>query len=140
MRLYTNRWTHILTTWDPRIGKRNAGRHKTRSGLSANDDSGYNCSANDRSAFYRYKTASSYGLARSMWTCVPRKKSILSRLRTSHNIRDIAPDTVVRGNFDIGGYFDNHFDRLLKSNSCERYQNAANFGSRVGSPVKLVMR
>ncbi|KAJ4448459.1 hypothetical protein ANN_10475 [Periplaneta americana] len=29
-----------------------------RSGLSANDDSGYNCSANDRSAFYRYKTAS----------------------------------------------------------------------------------
>ncbi|KAJ4441445.1 hypothetical protein ANN_11300 [Periplaneta americana] len=31
----------------------------------------------------------SYGLARSMWTSVPRKKSILSRLRTSHNIRDI---------------------------------------------------
>ncbi|KAJ4429755.1 hypothetical protein ANN_21959 [Periplaneta americana] len=29
-----------------------------RSGLSANDDSGYNCSANGRSAFYRYKTAS----------------------------------------------------------------------------------
>ncbi|KAJ4426479.1 hypothetical protein ANN_27293 [Periplaneta americana] len=29
-----------------------------RSGLSANDDSGYNCSVNDRSAFYRYKTAS----------------------------------------------------------------------------------
>ncbi|KAJ4450222.1 hypothetical protein ANN_01629 [Periplaneta americana] len=28
------------------------------SGVSANDDSGYNCSANDRSAFYRYKTAS----------------------------------------------------------------------------------
>ncbi|KAJ4447608.1 hypothetical protein ANN_09615 [Periplaneta americana] len=28
------------------------------SGLSANDDSGYNCSANDRSPFYRYKTAS----------------------------------------------------------------------------------
>ncbi|KAJ4446080.1 hypothetical protein ANN_12772 [Periplaneta americana] len=35
---------------------------------------------------------SSYGLARSLWTSVPRKKSILSRLRTSHNIRDIAPD------------------------------------------------
>ncbi|KAJ4440063.1 hypothetical protein ANN_08194 [Periplaneta americana] len=33
----------------------------------------------------------SYGLARSMWTSVPRKKSILSRLRTSHNIRNIAP-------------------------------------------------
>ncbi|KAJ4444179.1 hypothetical protein ANN_05969 [Periplaneta americana] len=29
-----------------------------RSGLSANDDSGYNCSANDKSALYRYKTAS----------------------------------------------------------------------------------
>ncbi|KAJ4429877.1 hypothetical protein ANN_22081 [Periplaneta americana] len=29
-----------------------------RSSLSANDDSGYNCSANDRSAFCRYKTAS----------------------------------------------------------------------------------
>ncbi|KAJ4452128.1 hypothetical protein ANN_03646 [Periplaneta americana] len=28
-----------------------------RSGLSANDDSGYDCSANDKSAFYRYKTA-----------------------------------------------------------------------------------
>ncbi|KAJ4442527.1 hypothetical protein ANN_04114 [Periplaneta americana] len=89
------------------------------SGLSANDDSGYNCSANDRSAFYRYKTASidysricnrrelakshggwksntvaegSYGLARSMWISVPRKKSILSRLRTSHNIRNIAEE------------------------------------------------
>ncbi|KAJ4435667.1 hypothetical protein ANN_18283 [Periplaneta americana] len=34
----------------------------------------------------------SYGLARSLWTSVPRKKSILSRLRTSHNIRDISPD------------------------------------------------
>ncbi|KAJ4427538.1 hypothetical protein ANN_25186 [Periplaneta americana] len=67
-------------------------RYRTyRSGLSANDDSGYNCSANDRSAFYRYKTASSYGLATSMWTSVPRKNSIISRLRTSHNIRDIAP-------------------------------------------------
>ncbi|XP_069702119.1 probable ribonuclease ZC3H12D isoform X2 [Periplaneta americana] len=32
-----------------------------------------------------------------MWTSVPRKKSILSRLRTSHNIRDIAPDTVREG-------------------------------------------
>ncbi|KAJ4433142.1 hypothetical protein ANN_15399 [Periplaneta americana] len=30
MRLNANRWTHILTTWDPRIGKRNAGRQKTR--------------------------------------------------------------------------------------------------------------
>ncbi|KAJ4427517.1 hypothetical protein ANN_25165 [Periplaneta americana] len=30
----------------------------TRSGLSANDDSGYNSSANDKSALYRYKTAS----------------------------------------------------------------------------------
>ncbi|KAJ4432245.1 hypothetical protein ANN_20861 [Periplaneta americana] len=26
MRLNANRWTHILRTWDPRIGKRNAGR------------------------------------------------------------------------------------------------------------------
>ncbi|KAJ4429497.1 hypothetical protein ANN_21666 [Periplaneta americana] len=34
----------------------------------------------------------SYGLARSMWTSVPRKKLILSRLRTSHNIRDIGQD------------------------------------------------
>ncbi|KAJ4448727.1 hypothetical protein ANN_00118 [Periplaneta americana] len=33
----------------------------------------------------------SYDLARSMWTSDPRKKSILSHLRTSHNIRDIAP-------------------------------------------------
>ncbi|KAJ4444199.1 hypothetical protein ANN_05989 [Periplaneta americana] len=38
-----------------------------------------------------YFRTGSYGLARSMWTSVPRKKSILSRLRTSHNIRDIAP-------------------------------------------------
>ncbi|KAJ4435154.1 hypothetical protein ANN_23730 [Periplaneta americana] len=30
MRLNANRWTHILTTWDPRIGKHNAGRQKTR--------------------------------------------------------------------------------------------------------------
>ncbi|KAJ4451930.1 hypothetical protein ANN_03411 [Periplaneta americana] len=30
MRLNANRWTHMLTTWDPRIGKRNAGRQKTR--------------------------------------------------------------------------------------------------------------
>ncbi|KAJ4438700.1 hypothetical protein ANN_14647 [Periplaneta americana] len=30
MRLNENRWTHILTTWDSRIGKRNAGRQKTR--------------------------------------------------------------------------------------------------------------
>ncbi|KAJ4437215.1 hypothetical protein ANN_17350 [Periplaneta americana] len=30
MRFNENRWTHILTTWDPRIGKRNAGRQKTR--------------------------------------------------------------------------------------------------------------
>ncbi|KAJ4425980.1 hypothetical protein ANN_27606 [Periplaneta americana] len=29
-------------------------------------------------------------LSRSMWTSVPRKKSILSRLRTSHNLRGIA--------------------------------------------------
>ncbi|KAJ4431282.1 hypothetical protein ANN_19879 [Periplaneta americana] len=29
MRLNTNRWTYILTTWDLRIGKRNAGRQKT---------------------------------------------------------------------------------------------------------------
>ncbi|KAJ4426373.1 hypothetical protein ANN_27187 [Periplaneta americana] len=34
------------------------GLMSTWSGLSANDDSGYNYSANDRSAFYRYKTAS----------------------------------------------------------------------------------
>ncbi|KAJ4437859.1 hypothetical protein ANN_13798 [Periplaneta americana] len=30
MRLNANRWTRILTTWVPRIGKRNAGRQKTR--------------------------------------------------------------------------------------------------------------
>ncbi|KAJ4449358.1 hypothetical protein ANN_00756 [Periplaneta americana] len=29
MRLNTNRWTYILTTWDPRIGKHNTGRQKT---------------------------------------------------------------------------------------------------------------
>ncbi|KAJ4426714.1 hypothetical protein ANN_26512 [Periplaneta americana] len=37
----------------------------------------------------------SYGLARSMWTSVPRKKSVLSRLRTSHNIRNIAEDEII---------------------------------------------
>ncbi|KAJ4451005.1 hypothetical protein ANN_02441 [Periplaneta americana] len=81
------------------------------SGLSANDDSGYNCSANVMSAFYRYKTASSYGLARSMWTSVPRKKSILSRLRTSHNIRDIAPGLldicIIPQHFSISSSFHN---------------------------------
>ncbi|KAJ4439329.1 hypothetical protein ANN_07451 [Periplaneta americana] len=43
----------------------------------------------------RYSTGS-YGLARSMWTSVPRKKSILSRLRTSHNIRDIGQEYAIR--------------------------------------------
>ncbi|KAJ4442210.1 hypothetical protein ANN_12076 [Periplaneta americana] len=89
-----------------------------RSGLSANDDSGYNCSANDRSAFYRYKTASidysricnrkriseksrrleiQYCRTRFLWPSkvnvdiCSSEKSILSRLRTSHNIRDIGP-------------------------------------------------
>ncbi|KAJ4440311.1 hypothetical protein ANN_08450 [Periplaneta americana] len=30
MRLNANRWTYILTTWDPKIGRRNVGRQKTR--------------------------------------------------------------------------------------------------------------
>ncbi|KAJ4429074.1 hypothetical protein ANN_26075 [Periplaneta americana] len=39
MRLNENRWTHILTTWDPRIGKRNVGKQKTRWADELNQDS-----------------------------------------------------------------------------------------------------
>ncbi|KAJ4450435.1 hypothetical protein ANN_01859 [Periplaneta americana] len=46
----------------------------------------------------RAKLTGSYDLARSMWIYIPRKKSILSRLRKSHNIRNIAEGYY---NFDI---------------------------------------
>ncbi|KAJ4446979.1 hypothetical protein ANN_13681 [Periplaneta americana] len=49
------------------------------SSLSANDDSGYNCSDNDR---FLWPSKANVNICSS-------EKSILSRLRTSHNIRDI---------------------------------------------------
>ncbi|KAJ4431116.1 hypothetical protein ANN_19711 [Periplaneta americana] len=94
-------------------GNEPAGSLKAIKLCSANDKSAlyrYKTSANDKSALYRYKTSSidysricnrkriseksrrleiQHCRRRSM-TFVPRKKSILSRLRTSHNLRDIA--------------------------------------------------
>ncbi|KAJ4442801.1 hypothetical protein ANN_04394 [Periplaneta americana] len=43
MRVNENRWTCILTTWDSRIGKRNAGRQKT-SLLHGRSQDGTHCS------------------------------------------------------------------------------------------------
>ncbi|KAJ4445795.1 hypothetical protein ANN_12480 [Periplaneta americana] len=65
----------------------------------------------------------SYSLARSKWTSVPRKKSILSRLRTFHNIRNIAE-----------GYNLSIFEELDISQRINKYARAMGIINSVMKP------
>ncbi|KAJ4435520.1 hypothetical protein ANN_18136 [Periplaneta americana] len=73
-----------------------------------------------------FKYLGSYGLARSMWISVPRKKSILSRLRTYHNIRNITED-YIKVNVDIcfsekiNTFVSTHISQFTRSRLTDKY-------------------